>query len=81
MNLPAPVKSTPVPPDASSLANTCIGRCGNVPSKSLSRRYKFVSAPCVERLAGICQDNELPDRSSLLKKHDVIKLIAHIVNH
>jgi hypothetical protein len=31
----------------------------------------------VERLAGICPDNELPDRSSLLKKHDVIKLIAH----
>ena len=53
MNLPAPVKSTPVPPDASSLANPCIGRCGNVPSKSLSRRYKFVSAACVERLEGI----------------------------
>ena len=76
MNLPAPVKSTPVPPDASSLANTCCGRCGNVPSKSLSRRYKFVSAACVERLVGIGPDNELPDKSSLLKKQDV-KLIAH----
>ena len=53
MNLPAPVKSTPVPPDASSLASTCMGRCGNVPSKSLSRRYKFVSAACVDRLEGI----------------------------
>jgi hypothetical protein len=26
---------------------------------------------------GIGPDNELPDKSSLLKKHDVVKLIVH----